>query len=134
MKEYTDKEIAVLLKNPYTYRVTKYKLYFTVKFKEKFLKLYQAGETPREILSELGYDLTMFSQDKIDSIAKSIRRRAASKLPFHEGENNTNKGSHGKRRRGPNLNTVEGMQKELIKLRQEIEFLKKIQFLSLEGK
>ena len=134
MREYTKKEINILLKNPYTYRVTKHKLYFTIKFKEKFLKLLQAGEAPRKILSELGYDLTMFSQDKIDSIAKNIRKRAASKLPFHEGENNTNKGSHGKRRRGPNLKTVEGMQMELIKLRQEIEFLKKIQFLSLEEK
>ena len=33
MKEYTPKQIKELKKNPYVYKVTKHKLYYTAKFK-----------------------------------------------------------------------------------------------------
>ena len=36
MKEYTAKEMKLLKANPYTFKVTKNKLYFTIKFKEAF--------------------------------------------------------------------------------------------------
>ena len=39
MKEYTAKQIKELKANPYTLKVTKNKLYFTIKFKEDFWKL-----------------------------------------------------------------------------------------------
>ena len=34
MREYTAREMKLLKANPYTYRVTKSKLYFTAEFKE----------------------------------------------------------------------------------------------------
>ena len=51
MKEYTEKQIKELKKNPYVFKVTKHKLYYTAKFKEDFWVSYQAGNTPRKILS-----------------------------------------------------------------------------------
>ena len=36
MKEYTEKQIKELKKNPYVFKVTKHKLYYTAKFKEDF--------------------------------------------------------------------------------------------------
>ncbi len=36
MKEYTAKEMKLLKANPYTFKVTKNKLYFTIEFKEAF--------------------------------------------------------------------------------------------------
>ena len=36
MKEYTAKEMKVLKANPYTFKVTKNKLYFTIEFKKAF--------------------------------------------------------------------------------------------------
>ena len=54
MKEYTPKQIKKLEANPYTLKVTKNKLYFTIKFKEDFWINYQAGNAPRKILSDLG--------------------------------------------------------------------------------
>lgn len=56
--------------NPYTLKVTKNKLYFTIKFKEDFWINYQAGNAPRKILSDLGYDLEYFGQKQIDSIVQ----------------------------------------------------------------
>ena len=68
MREYTTKEVKQLRANPYTYKVTKNKLYFTAEFKEAFWVGYQAGVAPREILKGLGYDLNLFGQKQIDSI------------------------------------------------------------------
>lgn len=43
MKKYTAKEMKLLKVNPYTFKVTKNKLYFTAGFKEAFWTAYQAG-------------------------------------------------------------------------------------------
>ena len=58
MKEYTAKQIKQLEKNPYVFKVTKHMIYYTAKFKEDFWVSYQAGNTPRKILEDFGFDLT----------------------------------------------------------------------------
>lgn len=121
MREYTTKEQKMLLDNPYTYRVTKHKLYFTIEFKKAFLKSYQAGLAPRYIFSELGYDVNMFGQKQIDSIVQRIKSEGESKF-FTEGENRT-------RRTKKVLDedpSPKHIWNELQYLRQEVEFLKKI--------
>ena len=130
MREYTTKEIKLLKANPYTYKVTKNKLYFTVEFKETFWTAYQAGMAPRKILEDLGYDLGMFGQKQIDSIVQRIKSQAQSGNGFRQGENRT-------RRKKEELYIPEGtameskealtgIWNEVKYLRQEVEFLKKI--------
>ncbi len=136
MKEYTTKQIKELEKNPYVYKVTKHKLYYTVKFKEDFWLSYQAGNAPRKILSDFGFDLGMFGQKQIDSIVQHIKKQALSGNGFTEGEN--------RQRRVPVKSTseeelsspqsIERMQNELLYLRQEVEFLKKIITADNSGK
>ena len=87
MKEYTAKEMKLLKANPYTFKVTKTKLYFTIEFKEAFWTAYQAGMAPRKIFEDLGYDLEIFGQKQIDSIVQSIKRQAQSGNGFRQGEN-----------------------------------------------
>ena len=87
MREYTTKEMKLLKANPYTFKVTKNKLYFTVEFKEAFWTVYQARMAPRKILEDLGYDLEMFGQKQIDSMVQSIKRQAQSGSGFRQGEN-----------------------------------------------
>jgi hypothetical protein len=128
MKEYTTKQIRELEKNPYVFRVTKHKLYFTVKFKEDFWVSYQAGNSPRKILTDFGFDLDMFGQKQIDSLVQHIKKQALSGNGFSEGEN--------RQKRIPmksiteeelsSPQSIERMQNELLYLRQEVEFLKKI--------
>lgn len=130
MKEYTAKEIKLLKANPYTFKVTKNKLYFTIEFKEAFWTAYQAGMAPRKILEDLGYDLLVFGQKQIDSIVQSIKHQAQSGSGFRQGENRT-------RRKKDELSipegasieskeTLTGILNEVKYLRQEVEFLKKI--------
>lgn len=128
MKEYTPKQIKKLEANPYTLKVTKNKLYFTIKFKEDFWINYQAGNAPRKILSDLGYDLEYFGQKQIDSIVQRIKKEALSGNEFREGENRERripmKATNREELSSPQ--SIERMQNELLYLRQEVEFLKKI--------
>ena len=128
MKEYTPKQIKKLEANPYTLKVTKNKLYFTIKFKQDFWINYQAGNAPRKILSDLGYDLEYFGQKQIDSIVQRIKKEALSGNGFREGENRERripmKATNREELSSPQ--SIERMQNELLYLRQEVEFLKKI--------
>ena len=128
MKEYTPKQIKKLEANPYTLKVTKNKLYFTIKFKEDFWINYQAGNAPRKILSDLGYDLEYFGQKQIGSIVQRIKKEALSGNGFREGENRERRipmiATNGEELSSPQ--SIERMQNELLYLRQEVEFLKKI--------
>lgn len=129
MREYTAKEMKLLKANPYTYKVTKSKLYFTIEFKEAFWTAYQAGMAPRKILEDLGYDVGMFGQKQIDSMVQGIKRQAGSG-GFRQGENRTRRkkdvlsmpeGASAEEER-----TLAGILNEVKYLRQEVEFLKKI--------
>ena len=77
--------LKLLKANPYTFKVTKNKLYFTIEFKEAFWRAYQAGMAPRKIFEDLGYDLKIFGQKQIDSIVQSIKRQAQSETGFRQG-------------------------------------------------
>ena len=128
MKNYTEKEKRKLEKNPYTFKVKEHKLYFTAKFKEDFWTRYQAGFAPRKIMSDLGYDLGMFTQKQIDNYVQRIKREALSENGFSEGENRTRRMPM----KAPDIQekaeypSLERMQNELLYLRQEVDFLKKI--------
>ena len=128
MKEYTPKQIKELEKNPYVFKVTKYKLYYTAKFKEDFWVSYQAGNAPRKILADFGFDLSMFGQKQIDSLVQHIKKQALAGNGFTEGENRIKrvamKATDEIELSSPQ--SIERMQNELLYLRQEVEFLKKI--------
>jgi len=127
MKEYSPKQIKQLQSNPYTLKVTKNKLYLTAKFKEDFWIRYQAGNAPKKILVDLGYDVKILGQKQIDSIVQRIKKQALSGSGFTEGENRS--------KRMPmkalvdtdiSSQSLERIQNEILYLRQEVEFLKKI--------
>lgn len=128
MKEYTVKQIKELEKNPYVYKVTKHKLYYTAKFKEDFWISYQAGNAPRKILSDFGFDLEIFGQKQIDSLVQHIKKQALAGNGFSEGENHIKripmKATSENELSSPQ--SIERMQNELLYLRQEVDFLKKI--------
>lgn len=128
MRTFTEEQIKKLKKNPYTFKLTKNKLYFTAKFKEDFWISYQAGNAPRKVMHDLGYDLSMFTQKQIDNYVQRIKLEALSGEGFREGENRQRripqKATDEKELSSPQ--SIERMQNELLYLRQEVEFLKKI--------
>lgn len=129
MREYTAKEMKLLKANPYTFKVTKNKLYFAVEFKKAFWTAYQAGMAPRKILEDLGYDLGMFGQKQIDSMVQSMKRQAQSGNGFRQVENRARrKKDEFSIPNGASIESKEALTNilnEVKYLRQEVE-LKKI--------
>ena len=87
-KEYTPKQIKELKE---TLNVTKSKLYFTAKFKEDFWISYQAGNAPRKILLDFGYNLEYFGQKQIDDIVQRIKRQVGQYRGRKTKRNESNK-------------------------------------------
>lgn len=134
--KFTKREIQILKSNPYTYRVTESQIFFTKEFKEEFWRLYQEGETPRDIVTALGYDADMLGTSRLSGIQMNIKKQAGRPLGFSEG-----KGGKKALRSGmdtvdnsPTNETIVRMQHEILYLRQEVEFLKKITSVKNTGK
>ena len=125
---FTKREIQILKSNPYTYRVTESQIFFTKEFKEEFWRRYQEGETPRHIVEVLGYDSDMLGTSRLSGLQMNIQKQANRPGGFTEGK--------GRRRQlkselhgidnTPDANTIIRMQHEIMYLRQEIDFIKKL--------
>lgn len=96
-KRFTE-EIRILASNRYTYRITETTIRFTLEFKKEFLKRYKEGYSPTQIVTDLGYDASVLGKRRVEGIRDHIMKEKA----------------------------IEYIQNELVYLRQEVEFIKKI--------
>ena len=133
---FTKREIQILKSNPYTYRVTESQIFYTKEFKEEFWRRYQEGETPRKIVEELGYDPDMLGAARLSVLQINIKKQALRPGGFTEGKGRKKSLKSGMYSvdYNPSDETVVKMQHEIMYLRQEVEFLKKITSLKNTGK
>lgn len=134
--KFTKREIQLLKSNPYTYRVTESQIFYTKEFKEEFWRRYQGGETPREIVEALGYDPDILGASRLSGLQMNIKKQAGRPGGFSEGRNNRKglKAEMTSVDENPDRDTVIRMQHEIMYLRQEVEFLKKITSVRNTGK
>lgn len=126
---FTNEQMLRLRQNPYTYSVAPFQLSLTKEFKEVFYSEYQAGELPRKILEDHGYDPAVLGERRIWSISGHIREQYKKYGCFYEGNH-----THGKRCPQEQPGDMPASEKEELKqlrhevdyLKQEVEFLKKI--------
>jgi len=125
---FTQEQKEVLQKNPFTLSVNDYQIRFTVEFKKFLLSEREKNGTPwKEIFRKAGYDPDMFKQSRIDSIVRNIRMEAASSKGLHE--TTSSKALLKEDERKQNKKAIQELQKEVLRLQQQVEFLKKIQML-----
>lgn len=125
MSKYTKKQIKELKENPYTLKVDENRIFFTIEFKEIFWTKYQAGMSPRQILKELNYNLDYFGQKQIDSIVQRIKKEALGG-EFTEGYNRKKRMKIKQPETVDSPQVIQHMQNELMYLKQEVDFLKKV--------
>ena len=125
MKKYTQKHIKELKQNPYTFKVDEQRIFFTVEFKKIFWRKYQAGMSPRAIFKELDYSLDYFGQKQIDSIVQRIKKEAMAG-EFTEGYSRNNRMKIKESEEDISPQNIKQIQNELLYLRQEVDFLKKV--------
>ncbi|MBQ7456599.1 MAG: hypothetical protein IJS54_03190 [Desulfovibrio sp.] len=124
-KVFTDQEVEMLRRNQYTYLVTPRKLLFTKKFKELFWNEYQAGAIPRKILEKYGYSAAILGEKRIWGITATIKKQNHSSEGLHEGTLPRNPVTGGTESKSHD-EQLQQLQGEVLYLRQEIAFLKKI--------
>ena len=125
MKKYTQKQIKELKSNPYTLKVSDKRIFFTIEFKKIFWKKYQAGMSPRSIFKEMDYNLDYFGQKQIDSIVQRVKKEALAG-EFTEGYSRINRIKINEPSSDITPQNIKQMQNELLYLRQEVDFLKKV--------
>lgn len=125
MKKYTQKQIKELKENIYTFKVDEKRIFFTIEFKKVFWTKYQAGMSPRAIIKELNYNLDYFGQKQIDSIVQRVKKEALDG-EFTEGYSRNNRMKIKEPPDDITPQNIKQMQNELLYLRQEVDFLKKV--------
>ena len=128
-KHFTEEQLNVLRQNPYVYSVTPTRMTLTKKFKEIFMTSYNAGELPRTILENHGFDISIIGERRVWSISQHIRDEYSKYGEFHEGYGPRTPGSHPPT--GPDQplsekDELKQLRHEVDFLKQEVDFLKKI--------
>lgn len=81
-KLFTEEQQQLLRQNPYIYSVTATRITLT---KEIFMISYKAGESPRKILEDHGFDINIIGERRIWSISQHIHTEYQKYGEFHEG-------------------------------------------------
>lgn len=124
---FTDEEVKVLRENKYTAFVSNSSIRFTLEFKEMFLQKKTEGVPARRIFLEAGYDVDILGTSRIKNISKRIPKEASAPCGLHEGYH-----IHRKRHEDADYSrmapeeAMAAMQLEIVYLRQELDFIKKI--------
>lgn len=124
-KAFTTEQMELLKTNPYTFKVSQKQIWFTAEFKEKFYRLRQEGLRSVEAIIELGYDPEILGERRIDGISHLIYKAVREGKGFHEGIAPRTSILDEEAPELTRENFLK-MQHELLYLKQEMEFLKKI--------
>lgn len=127
--KFTQEQIDKLRLNPYTYSVNESTLRYTKEFKEEFWRRLQDGDKTRKILKDLGYDPEMLGKSRMISVYSQVKEEACSKEGFRDFSTRTynQKPPHSGQYEGiPNNLAMQRMQSDILHMRQELDFLKKV--------
>lgn len=125
-RKFTQEEMDILRANKYTYGVIPTIISFTTEFKQEFWYRLQQGKRGYDIVRELGYDPEMLGATRIEGIKQIVRQQAKAGT-FKQGNDaviNSKRPDYSMLTDHQKINALEH---EILYLRQEIEFLKKIQ-------
>ena len=130
-KLFTEEQQQLLRQNPYIYSVTETRITLTKEFKELFMTAYKAGESPRKILEDHGFDISIIGERRIWSISQHIRTEYKKYGEFHEGygprgETASPDAPTDAAKPVSETDEIKQLRHEVDYLKQEMEFLKKI--------
>jgi len=137
-KRFTPEEVRQLSDNPYTLSVTENRISFTLEAKKKILELFGLGKSLRQTLTEMGYDVDVLGHGRMKSIIKNIQAEAESEEGLHQGYKREVKrkqlSTEELNSLGVDEMSVIKLRNEVVYLRAEVEFLKKISQEAISGK
>lgn len=137
IKSFTPEEIEVLRKNPNTWSITSKRIGLTKAAKERIIELLAKGYSSKQCIADLGYDTEILGKIRCYSIVRHVKEDIAQGKEVHEGYPKYKP----KRLTAEELDQLPmdqesyiRMKNELVYLRQEVDFLKKISQLDKSKK
>ena len=133
---FTDEQMKILKQSPHVKQISRANVVFTEEFKAEFMRLYNQGIGPTDIIRQLGIDPKILGKHRVDKLAKRIKIQSSRPEGFSRKPN----GSKGKPRKikhpeFDNDTQAAAYYKEYSRrLEQEIELLKKIEALEEAGR
>lgn len=127
-RKFTEEEMNHLRASSYVLDVSPSIVHFSAGFKEKFWNSIQMRKAPREIVIELGIDPEILGENRLNGLKGMIRNEVRAGKGFRDLETY---GSYVKGFTDPEAK-VKYLEQQIAYKDQEIEFLKKIVFLSRE--
>ena len=116
--QFTDEQIALLLKNPNVEEVSSNTIKYTSAFKQLALKLNQKGVSPKQIFKEADFDLNIIGKNAPQQCIGNWKHKEKlaknTNIKYLEKQSKTNK-------------ILKSVHVENKYLKAEIEFLKKLQ-------
>lgn len=130
MAHFTPEQREILQANPFTLYVDDRQIRFTLEFKQYMLVEREKNGTPwKEVFRKAGYDPEILGEARITKAVSSVRKEAASERGLHETSSKKRLIKIDEKQK--DKKAIRDLQQEVIRLRQEIEFLKKIQMLDV---
>ena len=131
---FTEEQISDLAANPYTLSVDRNMIRFTVDFKSYLLQeIEKPGVTLKKAFINAGYDPDVLGPYRIQSIIYNIRKEAESPKGLHETGRSKSQLVKEDFTRKQMKTAIKELQEEVVRLQQQVEFLKKIHQLPSKG-
>lgn len=125
-KIFTKEQQQLLRQNPYIYIVTDTRITLTKAFKEIFMTAYNTGTSPRTILEDHSFDISIIGKRSIWSISQCIRTEYQKYGEFHEGYSTrrtlANQSDTTDKSVPSDSDKLRQLQHEIDYLKQEMEF------------
>ena len=128
---FTEEQIAELRKNPYVKNISEKAITYTDEFKRLFSNEYKNGKRPSVILREMGFDPHVLGKKRINFFVRSVKKYEIRQADFTD-----------LRRENPGRpqtkaltaeEKIARLEHQVKYLKQENEFLKKINFLDRQA-
>ena len=136
-KVFTQEQLQSLNANPYTLNATPNRFMLTKEAKEKILAMAEGGMSIAHIIRELGYDPDVLGRHRIKGLVGKIRMEAESPQGVRGGyaRRTTKRLTAGQiTELEENPESYAKLKREVVYLREEVEFLKKVSQQAISGK
>ena len=118
--------------NHWVKSVTEKSISFTEDFKIHFINEYNLGKLPKQIFKDCGFDINMLGDKRIEQCTARFKKQNKRIEGFHDTRTNNSGRGLGKELSIDEENEL--LKKQNAKLQQELEFLKKMEYLARQAK
>lgn len=125
---FTDEQVQQLNMNPYVKKASNKSITYTDDFKITFTKKYLEGNPPSVILREMGFNPRILGKKRIDRFVGNIYKYKARGDDFSD-QRGVNSGRPSLKEELTDKERIARLEHKIKYLKQENEFLKKIEFI-----